>query len=443
MSAPHGYSLRPFIKRPNSHPFKIGDAKRIKPRNTSSSLSPEANEGLSNAPSDPTSANASPASTEDGTLQRLRELISSMPVPATKNSTLRTRKLASKTRSRNVLAPLELHHSADNHDASPHDVDLRYPSGLAERFAFARRTYKKDHRYARQLDPFVDLVHTISVLLESTLGPKGPQVQICSALRQAWLGHENWSAGGGTQTFKDTIEAVNVLTGHQGHKRPELTPDFLEHFFDQLHDRVIADNCTDLLHRSNAKSTENVYGELRPKFLSRIFKDVGLDSKSVYLDLGCGVGQTAMQASLETQCEAHGIERERKVHALAQFHLTQFRARAELYGLPYNSHVVLRQGDFLTSRFVRDLLPVVDVVLLNNLKLDSETDIKVCGMLEEGLKDGARVVSTRSLKRLKRGGNVRVRMVDGWRVERLHYEAESVSWTDSEGEYFVQIRLQE
>ncbi|KXS98462.1 hypothetical protein AC578_8071 [Pseudocercospora eumusae] len=434
MSAPHGYNLRPFIISTT----KIYDGERIKPRHTSFSLSPAANENSLSAPLDLTPDSVVPASQKDVALRRLEEIVSSMPAPASKTTTLRQRRSVHKTRPREVVARLELHHSADNHDASAWDVDLKYPLGLAERFAFGRRTYRKDHRYARQLDPFEDLVNTISVLLEGT---GGCRKSICSALRQAWKGHENWTSAGGVQTFQNTIGALNVLTGHERHRRLTLTPDFLEHFFDQLHDRVIADNCAELLHRTSAKSTENVYGELRPRFLSRIFNHVGLNSKSIYLDLGSGVGQTAMQASLQTQCEAHGIERERRVHALAQYHLTQFRARAELYELPY-SHVVLRQGDFLTSRYVRELLSVVHVVLLNNLKLDAETDVKVCDMLEEHLKEGAKVVSTRTLRSLKRGWeDVGVKTMDGWRVERLMYEAESVSWSGRAGEYFVSTRL--
>lgn len=418
-----------------------------KPESQRPFLSHKANNDTSNEP--PIRAADCPRrpAQEDGALVRLKEVVMLLPLPAGNTKARKKPKRMPRKRPRADVAPLELLHGADNHDPSVYDVILEYPSGLSERFAFGRRTYRKDHRYARQIDPFEDFLSTIYFVLERNLersiGTTGIHAHLCIALREAWKNRANWTTDGGIQTLKNSISAINILTGHAGCDPPTspLSPSFVEHFFDQLHDRVIADNCTELLHRSSAKSTENVYGELRPRFLSRIFKHVQLDKNSIYLDLGSGVGQTAMQASLETQCEAHGIERERRVHALAEYQLLQFWARAELYDLR-TGDVVLRQGDFLASQYVRDLLPVVDLVLLNNLKLDAVTDLRVCQMLEAYLKDGAKVVSTRNLKPLKRGEcAATIQMVDGWVVERLRYEAASVSWTDAEGEFFVSTRV--
>src|SRR5205814_8075506 len=49
--------------------------------------------------------------------------------------------------------------------------------------------------------------------------------------------------------------------------------------------------------------TDNVYGELLPRFISKIFRDINLKSDQVFVDLGSGVGNVVLQAALEDGCE--------------------------------------------------------------------------------------------------------------------------------------------
>lgn len=46
-----------------------------------------------------------------------------------------------------------------------------------------------------------------------------------------------------------------------------------------------------------------VYGELMPDFLTIVFKKCGLNSNSIFMDLGSGVGNCVIQASLEFGCK--------------------------------------------------------------------------------------------------------------------------------------------
>lgn len=114
--------------------------------------------------------------------------------------------------------------------------------------------------------------------------------------------------------------------------------------------------------------------------------------------------------------------------------------------------MILKKGDFLSSTFVRDVLGEIDVVLVNNLKLEPATDLAVQDMLGKGLKKGARVISTRPIERLrlKLKGGGRKRKVDemmegeqgvGFRVEACQYEAESVSWSSKAGKYYISTKL--
>lgn len=44
--------------------------------------------------------------------------------------------------------------------------------------------------------------------------------------------------------------------------------------------------------------SDNVYGELLPRFMAEIFELTGLDDKGVFVDLGSGVGNCVLQAAL-------------------------------------------------------------------------------------------------------------------------------------------------
>ncbi|KAG0703065.1 S-adenosyl-L-methionine-dependent methyltransferase [Suillus ampliporus] len=61
------------------------------------------------------------------------------------------------------------------------------------------------------------------------------------------------------------------------------------------------------LNRYEAFSSE-VYDKLMPSFTSNIIEATRLHKDSLFMDLGCGVGNVLVQASLETCCRSYGIE---------------------------------------------------------------------------------------------------------------------------------------
>lgn len=368
-------------------------------------------------------------------------------------------------------APLllfDLHHSADNYEPSLDEITLTYPSGNSERYSFGKRAQRREHKYARTLEPIEDLIRTIEVICIQSGTNKDDELELKRTILEIALQYRaEWKAvkGLAAVNLPSLQNLVHDLRGWKSNTKLQrfdgaLRPEFVEHFFDQLHDRSIADVAS-LLERTGEKSRDSTYGELTPQFLSLLFMQTDLTASCTYLDLGSGVGQTCMQASLETQCTSFGVEREGKCHTVAITHLHQFKARSTLWGLKHGD-VHLRKGDFLLSTFVDEMFLKADVVLVNNLVLGPETDLALRVKLIATLKTGTRVVSTRPLAPISRSARAirgATRSLDvnatgvgdedlversgedeNWTWNQKVFDEGSVSWSHKQGLYYISVR---
>ena len=102
-----------------------------------------------------------------------------------------------------------------------------------------------------------------------------------------------------------------------------------------------------------------------PSFVYQIIKDTGLNSEKLFLDLGSGVGNVVLHASLETGCKSFGIEIQPIPAGLAREQLEQFKTRCRMWGVRMGE-VELEEGDMLRSPRVDELIAKADVVLINN-----------------------------------------------------------------------------
>jgi len=118
------------------------------------------------------------------------------------------------------------------------------------------------------------------------------------------------------------------------------------------------------LRNYEAFSSET-YGELMPSLVSDIIRHTGLHKDSLFLDLGCGVGNVVLQASLQTGCRSFGIEIMPAPAGMAKDQLGQLKARARMWGVSMGE-VELEEGDMLKSERVAKLMSEADVVLINN-----------------------------------------------------------------------------
>ena len=118
------------------------------------------------------------------------------------------------------------------------------------------------------------------------------------------------------------------------------------------------------LRNYEAFSSET-YGELMPSLVADIINRTGLHEDSLFLDLGCGVGNVVLQASLQTGCRSFGIEIMPAPAGIAREQLEELKNRTRMWGVSMGS-VELEEGDMLKSERVARLMSEADVVLINN-----------------------------------------------------------------------------
>lgn len=211
---------------------------------------------------------------------------------------------------------------------------------------------------------------------------------------------------------------------------------FVERILSQIYNRTVSPQVNILKQYENG--TDNVYGELLPRFTNQIFADTGLTSGQVFVDLGSGVGNVVLQAALQIGCESWGIEFMPNPCLLATAQKREFEARCRRYNISPGK-INLLQGDFLQSPTIEKVLQRADVVLVNNQAFTPDLNDKLV-MKFLDLKDGCKVVSLKSFVpanwRLKERnlGDVRNLL---YPAKMKEYFSDSVSWTDREGTWFL------
>lgn len=213
----------------------------------------------------------------------------------------------------------------------------------------------------------------------------------------------------------------------------------IERILTQTYSRTVSLHVGLLRHYENG--TDNVYGELLPKFISDILRrDTKMKSTQVFVDLGSGVGNVVLQAALEIGCESWGCEMMDNACDLAELQEKEFRARCRLWGLSAGS-VHLERGDFLKNIAIGKVLKTADVVLVNNQAFTPELNEDLTSLFLD-LKEGCQIVSLKSFvpsghkitsRNLHRACNV----LDV--VEKRYYSA-CVSWTDTPGTYYISTK---
>lgn len=151
-------------------------------------------------------------------------------------------------------------------------------------------------------------------------------------------------------TFKTNIANMKVLPFS-----------LVEHILAQTYARTVAPKVDTLKEYEAFSST--VYGELLPKFTSKLFKDAGLTRDKVFVDLGSGTGNVVLHAALEIGCESWGCEIMPNAIALANKQQKEFEARCRMWGI--NPGIVrLEKGDFLENRQIANVLQRADVLVM-------------------------------------------------------------------------------
>ncbi|OJJ50952.1 hypothetical protein ASPZODRAFT_11797 [Penicilliopsis zonata CBS 506.65] len=237
--------------------------------------------------------------------------------------------------------------------------------------------------------------------------------------------------------YNDTIERLraNGSIAKRLDSTHRLDLPLVERILNQTYARTVSPRVDSLRQYENG--TDNVYGELLPRFISTIFKETKLKSGQVFVDLGSGVGNVVLQAALEIGCESWGCEMMQNACDLAELQQAEFKARCRLWGIaPGKTHLV--RGDFLKEEPIISVLKRADVVLINNQAFTPQLNNELINHFLD-MKEGCRIVSLKSF--VPAGHKIQSRNLNSpinlLTVKQKNYWSNSVSWTDVGGTYFI------
>jgi H3 lysine-79-specific histone-lysine N-methyltransferase len=292
-------------------------------------------------------------------------------------------------------------------------------------------------------DPIVDIIQTIEHISRYYFAPEEAKIMnddvtgFGRRLKRA-------ARDGAFESFRSVVDEFNrtvykaLTDGSMAAvvaRSETVALPLVERILAQIYSRTVSPKVNLLKQYENG--TDNVYGELLPRFSHGIFLETGLRADDVFVDLGSGVGNVVFQAALEVGCEAWGIEQMPNPASLARAQLAEFRARTALWSCAVGEAHAL-EGDFLNCPQIDAALRRADVVLINNQAFTPQLNDKIVMKILD-FKEGCRIVSLKSFVPI--GREISSRNIEDPRnlltVVRKQYTSGSVSWTDNGGEYFI------
>lgn len=326
-------------------------------------------------------------------------------------------------------------------------IELQYPSASQrERYQLVQGKASDDFK---PLDEIIQVISTVAenYLLrsqaENITSESGGSLR---ELKRARLRGHRGEAGAQTKyvaavdrynTHLDALRKSGLIQENLDRLHSLKLP-WVETILQQIYARTVSPHIHTL--RAYENGTDNVYGELLPRFCSTIFQQTGLNSSHLFVDLGSGVGNVVLQAALQVGCESWGCEMMPNACDLAALQHREFIARCRLWGLA-PGHVHLERGDFLQNETISRILRRADVVLINNQAFTPALNDKLI-MYFLDLKEGCQVVSLKSFvphghRMQARNMGSPINLLD---VKELEYFSNSVSWTDAPGKWYVQTK---
>ncbi|KAK0538507.1 Nucleosomal histone H3-Lys79 methylase [Tilletia horrida] len=204
---------------------------------------------------------------------------------------------------------------------------------------------------------------------------------------------------------------------------------------EQCYARVVGPKVEDL--NNYEAFSDNVYGELLPRFSAEIAHLTGLGPASVFVDMGSGVGNVLVQLALQTGCSAYGCEMMETPATLARAQIEEARARWAMWGLK-GGEVEAWKDNFCTNDQVREVLRKADVVLVNNYAFTPATNDKLVLQFLD-LKDGCHIISLKpfvppDFRLTERTLSSPLAIL---RVVERAYTSGCVSWANGGGRYYI------
>lgn len=210
---------------------------------------------------------------------------------------------------------------------------------------------------------------------------------------------------------------------------------FVSELLNQVYARMISPRTQEL--RNYKAFSNNVYGELLPPFTSKVFRQTKMTSKSVFIDLGSGVGNCVLQSALEIGCESWGCEIMKVASSYGADQQKELEHRIKSYNIGMGD-IQLRSADFVNNSEIQGVLRRADVVLVNNYAFDAELNGNLIDMFLD-LKEGAKIVSLKSFvppDYVISEANIESPL-NILRVESKQFSEGDVSWQANGGKYYI------
>ncbi|RIB21895.1 histone methylation protein DOT1-domain-containing protein [Gigaspora rosea] len=340
------------------------------------------------------------------------------------------------------------HFVDDNDEIS--EISLMYPGweGL-ESFVLATLAGNKDKD--NEYLPMNDLKSTINLIIDhvladdiaemfkASLNKKSAQSAINNSIKNRLL-DELYD---GIQRYNKLIMDIRKNSGKKLWakyiiERNTAEPRYIQivnHVIGQTYDRIIGPRVERL---TNITSNLDLnYGELNADFIHDIIIRTKIKNNTVFVDLGSGIGNTILYASIATGCMGYGYELRQKLVDLANEQYEEIMTRGKLYGLEIG-RVEFLSGDFRDiyinhPNFI-NILYSADVILANNRTFSPETNQFLYNLFL-GLKKGAKVVSLESFEGFEPRGKQSERVFSN--IKQFRYRENWVSWTHSDGKFYI------
>ncbi|KAI8084225.1 histone methylation protein DOT1-domain-containing protein [Gilbertella persicaria] len=333
-------------------------------------------------------------------------------------------------------------------------VVLEYPGSVEpENFLLLKpvirnatgKGYDEDEEDKDEYNPITDIMRTAELIYESYLLPEQQHLlgnQSHGIMRNLTKYRNRRNAAGFVQAVKDFNKVIRQLKAEGVMSQNAKTMchpsyDLACHILFQVYSRTVARQA-EALNNYQAFSN-NVYGEINPILVKEFITKTGLNSRSVFMDMGCGIGNVVLQVAAQTGCEAYGIEIMETPCKFAKRQLKEYAARMKAWRLP-TGKIHFRHGDFLdvAANDLYSTLKRSDVLLVNNYAFDAATN-QALAQLFLDLKEGTKIISLKSFVPKHHKINQRtLNMPESiLRVEAFEYYSEAVSWTNNGGQYYI------
>ncbi|CAG8688252.1 14960_t:CDS:1 [Cetraspora pellucida] len=329
------------------------------------------------------------------------------------------------------------------------EISLMYPGweGL-ESFALATlsRNKDKDNEYLpmKDLKSTVNLIidhvlaDDISEMFKTSLKNQSVQLTINNSIKNRLLDELHDGIQRYNKIIMDIRKNSRKLWSKYIIERNTAEPQYIQivnHVIGQTYDRIIGPRVERL---TNITSNLDLnYGELNADFIHDIIVKTKIKNSTIFVDLGSGIGNTILYASIATGCTGYGYELQQKLVDLANEQFKEIMTRGKLYGLEIG-RVEFLSGDFkdiyINHPGFINILYSADVILANNRTFSPETNQFLYNLFL-GLKKGAKVVSLESFEGFEPRGKQSERVFSN--IKSFRYKENWVSWTHSDGKFYI------